>query len=76
MSPVSPHVRVDRDHPSARFWLEPVDLARRIGFPLRELRRIKTLVDHHREHLLEAWYSLRHGMSASDREAGARIAEG
>lgn len=51
-----PHVHVDRDDQSAKFWLEPVELARNIGFSPRELRRIKTLVDHHREHLLEAWH--------------------
>jgi hypothetical protein len=27
-----PHVHVDRDNQSAKFWLEPVELARNLGF--------------------------------------------
>ncbi|MBA3425845.1 MAG: DUF4160 domain-containing protein, partial [Rubrobacter sp.] len=32
-----PHVHVDRDDLSAKFWLEPVSLARNLGFNAREL---------------------------------------
>lgn len=50
-----PHMHVDRDHRTAKFWLEPVSLARNLGFSARELTRIEVLVEHHRHELLEAW---------------------
>ncbi len=34
-----PHVHVDRDDLSAKFWLQPVGLARNFGFSPKELRR-------------------------------------
>ncbi len=49
-------MHVDRDDQSAKFWLEPVALARNLGFNARELNRIQAMVDGHREELLEAWY--------------------
>jgi hypothetical protein len=39
-----PHVHVDRDEQSAKFWLSPVALARNLGFGASELRRIERLV--------------------------------
>jgi hypothetical protein len=51
-----PHVHVDRDDLSARFWLQPVALARNFGFPPIELRRIPRLINEHQADLLEAWH--------------------
>jgi hypothetical protein len=51
-----PHVHVDRDAESAKFWLEPVSLARNLGFNARELRRLQSLTMEHRTELLEAWH--------------------
>jgi hypothetical protein len=51
-----PHVHVDRDDLSAKFWLNPVGLARNLGFNARELRRLQSLVTEHQTELLEAWY--------------------
>ena len=51
-----PHVHVDRDVESAKFWLEPVSLARNLGFNARELRRLQLIVMEHRTELLEAWH--------------------
>jgi len=50
-----PHVHVDRDDASAKFWLESVALARNLGFRPVELRRIARLVSEHEQELLEAW---------------------
>ena len=50
-----PHVHVDRDDQSARFWLAPVALARNIGFTAVELRHIQRLIEEHEHRLLEAW---------------------
>lgn len=51
-----PHVHVDRDALSAKFWLEPASLARNLGFSAVELRRVQSLVVEHRQMLLDAWY--------------------
>ena len=51
-----PHVHVDRDDESAKFWLEVIGLARNLGFSARELRRVEAIVTEHRGHLLEAWH--------------------
>jgi uncharacterized protein DUF4160 len=50
-----PHVHVDRDKLSAKFWLNPVSLARNLGFNARELRQIERVIGKHRTEFLEAW---------------------
>ena len=50
-----PHVHVDRDELSAKFWLNPVTLARNFGFSAREVRTIQSLVTEHNGELLEGW---------------------
>lgn len=49
------HVHVDRDDQSAKFWLDPVALARNLGFAPAELRRVYRIVDENRGLLLEKW---------------------
>jgi hypothetical protein len=51
-----PHVHVDRDEESAKFWLSPVGLAYNLGFSPNELRRIEAIVTENQQPLLEAWY--------------------
>ena len=51
-----PHVHVDRDDLSAKFWLEPSGLARNSGFSPKELGRLQRLVILHQAHFLEAWH--------------------
>ena len=50
-----PHVHVDRDRLSVKFWLNPVGLARNLGFNSRELLIIQRLIDEHRSTFLEKW---------------------
>lgn len=50
-----PHVHVDRDDETAKFWLAPVALAYNIGFRARELRDIQRIVSERSAELLEAW---------------------
>jgi hypothetical protein len=50
-----PHVHVDRDDASAKFWLDPVQLAANFGFRAHELREIQLIVTGRRARLLEAW---------------------
>jgi hypothetical protein len=50
-----PHVHVDRERFSAKFWLQPVGLARNLGFRARELRKIQAVIEEYQGQLLEAW---------------------
>ena len=50
-----PHVHVDRDVLSAKFWLGPVALVRNLGFDAVELRKVERLVTEHEVELREAW---------------------
>lgn len=51
-----PHVHIDRDDQSCKFWLQPVALARNLGFSARELRDLERLVIDHQQELSEAWH--------------------
>ena len=50
-----PHVHIDRDSMSAKFWLDPVSLARNLGFKSKELRVIERLLVENEAVLLAAW---------------------
>jgi hypothetical protein len=50
-----PHIHIDRDNLSAKFWLEPVALAKNIGFRAKELRKLELLVRENQPKLVEAW---------------------
>jgi hypothetical protein len=51
-----PHVHVDREKFSGKFWLQPVSLARNLGFSASELGKVLALIEEHRAELLEEWY--------------------
>jgi len=51
-----PHMHVDRGNQSCKFWLQPVSLARNLGFDARELRKIESILTENEEDLLEAWH--------------------
>ncbi|NNF42017.1 MAG: DUF4160 domain-containing protein [Phycisphaerales bacterium] len=51
-----PHVHVDRDDRSAKFWLDPVVVGRNVGFRMVELGRIERLVRAHQTVFLESWH--------------------
>lgn len=50
-----PHVHVDRNDLSAKFWLNPIALASNLGFNARELRKIEKVVREHQTQLVERW---------------------
>ena len=50
-----PHVHIDRDNLSAKFWLNTVSLARNRGFSARELRQVERIVRDNQQQVLEAW---------------------
>jgi hypothetical protein len=51
-----PHVHIDRDEQSCKFWILNVALARNLGFSAKELRDLEKLVIDKQQRLLEAWY--------------------
>ena len=51
-----PHIHIDRESLSVKFWLEPVDVAKNLGFKAKELRKIQSVVQDNQNLLLEAWH--------------------
>lgn len=51
-----PHIHIDRDNQTCKFWVEPVALSRNLGFSAKELRSIEALVIDNKETLWEAWH--------------------
>ncbi|MBI2822983.1 MAG: DUF4160 domain-containing protein, partial [Acidobacteria bacterium] len=49
------HVHVERESNRAKFWLDPVRLARSGGFGAAELLRLERLVAERQQLLLRAW---------------------
>lgn len=52
-----PHIHVNREQCTAKFWLVPVALARHRGFNGHELRRIEAIVRTHQLRFLEVWHA-------------------
>jgi hypothetical protein len=50
-----PHIHVERDDNTAKFWLDPIHLERSSGFGRKELNRIRRLVGQKQIHLMESW---------------------
>ena len=50
-----PHVHVERDDRTGKFWLDPIRLQSSGGFSRVEIARIEMLVNDHRTSLMEAW---------------------
>ena len=51
-----PHLHVEREDKTCKFWLEPLELARSHGFSARELNLIRRLAGTHLAAILEARY--------------------
>ena len=51
-----PHIHVKRDRQLAKFWFDPIRLAKNRGFADHELNRIEGLIQQHLQTLLEAWH--------------------
>ena len=51
-----PHIHVDRDDGYAKFWLDPVGLARSRNFRAHELAEIRRKVEQGAQWFLEQWH--------------------
>jgi hypothetical protein len=50
-----PHIHVEGSSSTAKFWLEPVQLARSRGLRSHDVNRLRAVVIEHRLVFLEAW---------------------
>ena len=50
-----PHIHVERQQCTAKYWLDPVRLAGSRGFRSHELNRIRAMVIECRAEFMEAW---------------------
>ena len=50
------HIHVERDRQKAKFWLEPIALARNKDFADHELRRIHQIITEHQDAFIRAWH--------------------
>lgn len=50
-----PHVHVRRDRATAKFWLDPVHVARSRRFSDRELLAVQKIIVANREKMMEVW---------------------
>ena len=51
-----PHIHVRRDRALAKFWLQPIALAKSVHFAAPELGEIRRHVETNQQHFLEAWH--------------------
>ncbi|MCX6990740.1 MAG: DUF4160 domain-containing protein [Chlamydiae bacterium] len=51
-----PHIHIDKDDLSAKFWLKKVSIAENIGFAKKELNALHKLVEEHQKLFLDKWY--------------------
>ena len=51
-----PHVHVEREKKTCKFWLEPLGLARNYGFSARELNVIRGIIQTQRTNSMVAWH--------------------
>jgi hypothetical protein len=50
-----PHIHIERDDNEAKFWLEPVAVAKNYGFSVSELNKLAQLVEMNKNLLKEAY---------------------
>jgi len=51
-----PHVHVEKDDRTAKFWLDPVRMHSSGGFSPDEIRRSQRIVEQHRKKFLRRWH--------------------
>jgi Domain of unknown function (DUF4160) len=50
-----PHIHVERDDNTAKFWLAPIRLQNSGGFGRKEISQIQKLVNENQGYLLRSW---------------------
>ena len=52
----SVHIHIESDENYAKFWLEPINLAKSIGYNVKELNEIRKLIIDNVEIIKVKWY--------------------
>jgi hypothetical protein len=55
-----PHIHVERDDNSAKFWFDPVRLQTSVGFGSKEINRIRKITKENQDKLLRSWHEYFH----------------
>lgn len=50
-----PHIHIDKAENTVKYWLNPVRLARQVGFAQAELKELEEKVKSEQNMLIEAW---------------------
>ena len=50
-----PHIHIEEGNKTAKFWVQPVDLAESHGFSTRDLNKLEGLVSENEELILKKW---------------------
>lgn len=50
-----PHIHIDKDNNSAKFWLNPVELSSNYGFNSKELNYISKIIIEQKEFFIQKW---------------------
>lgn len=51
-----PHIHIERDACTAKFWLDPLRLDSSRGFPRPELKRLEAIIEENRILLTRSWH--------------------
>lgn len=49
------HIHVDREKNTAKFWINPIQLAKNIGFNATEINKIEKIIIENEVKIKEAW---------------------
>lgn len=52
----APHIQAERDDSYAKFWVNPIGLARNRGFKSHELTELRTIVEENARFFEEKWH--------------------
>ncbi|HEY4613621.1 MAG TPA: DUF4160 domain-containing protein [Bacteroidota bacterium] len=50
-----PHIHVEHERKTAKFWIKPVRLERSGGFSRKEIRLLQNIIEEHEAALLRSW---------------------
>lgn len=51
-----PHIHIDREDFSAKFWLKEISLAKNLGFRQKEINTLHELVCNNQKQFLDKWH--------------------
>ena len=59
-----PHIHIEYGENYAKFWLEPVEIEKSVGFNASEINHLRKLVEENKKKLMEEWHGFFEGKKA------------